>query len=629
MCDGGKPIWPGMGGWVFCLFLCPKRSEEKLTKAIKRYEYILSIALCVFLIVYPFIMGFHVEELSGIAETYFAKKSGYMIDIFQYCKEVTLIIAAVVLLVLLALGLVLSFISEERIPDQYRIDRPVIYLLGGFLILHILSCIFSVWPEYAIFGLSLDYEGMAAIAGYAALFIGGYILLGNEKGIRLILISVRILAVLLIAGTCLECAAGPFFNIDAVARALTPDNYEHLLENVYLDYQGSVSLTFANPGYFGGFCAMLLPVLYGTAASGTRKLLCVFDGLLSGGLFFCVIMSGSSGAMYSVLIVALAETVFLIRRSGLKKCFAAMLIMAASCVLLVLLMSGTRVMSEEKAGDRLSGAMTNSQYTTAQVRFPVDRITLENGELTIESGEQELHAGMTGDTEADTADRLQFTDENGAVNSGELTVDGFRLEGRYSGVTVTVLDQTLSLDLGYQDPLEFYCGEGKLRYIDFNGTFLDSIPQPQIKGMEPLYPLFTGRGYVWISSLPLAASCFFLGKGVGTFPFYFPQSEVAGMLNTHGSADYCIEIAHSWYLQTVVNGGVIALACMAALFLLHLFRGGRKYWTNGMNEGGALFFGLISYQISGIVNNSCVASSAGFWLLFGVGMALVSARKAL
>ncbi len=595
--------------------------------AVRRYENVLRIALCVFLICYPFITGFHVEELSGAARTYFAKESGYMVDIFQYYKELVLIGFAVVLLVLLILGAALSFISEERLPDRYRIRPYVLLLMGGFLILHILSCVFGKWPEYAFLGLSLDYEGMAAITGYVVLFIGGYILLGNEKGVSSALISIRVIAVLLIAGACLECAMGPFFNIGTVARALTPDSYEHLLENVYLDYQGSVSLTFSNPGYFGGFCAMILPVLYGMAVSGGKRLLRLFDGALAGGLFFCVIMSGSSGALYAVLITVLAETVFLVHGGKLKKCLLFIPMTAAIGMGLILLMGGSRIMSSETNGERLDRLVENRQYTGEQVRFPVDKITLEHGALTIVSGEQTLHVSMTGGGETGAAEELLFTDEKGEAIGGELTVDGLRLEKPYDGVTASMLDRTLGLDLGYNDPLEFYCYEGKLRYIDFNGSFQDSIPQPQISGMERFYPLFTGRGYIWISSLPILSDCLFLGKGVGAFPFCFPQSEVAGMLNTHGSADYCIEIAHSWYLQTAVNGGVAALMCMTALFLLHMFRGGRKYWTTGMSAGGALFFGLIAYQITGIVNNSCVASSAGFWLLFGASMALSLDRK--
>ena len=117
-------------------------------------------------------------------------------------------------------------------------------------------------------------------------------------------------------------------------------------------------------------------------------------------------------------------------------------------------------------------------------------------------------------------------------------------------ISLTVMGRLLSLDLGYQDPVEFYVQDGLLYYVDFNGSLLSRIPQPVMKGLENLYPLFTGRGYIWVSSIPLLWDVVALGKGIGTFPFYYPQSEVAGMLNVHGSADYCIEQAHSWYLQT-------------------------------------------------------------------------------
>lgn len=597
-------------------------------KAMMRYEQVLRTVLCIFMAVFPFVMGFHVEELSGAAETYFAKKSGYMTDIFQHHKEIVLIFFAVFLLVLLILGAVLSAIMVEKLPDKYRVDKASLFLMGGFLLLHIISCIFSAYPEYAFLGLCLDYEGMAAIAGYAVLFIGGYILLGNENGMRSVLISIRILSVLLAAGAFLECAAGPLFNMTPVARALTPDGYEHLLENIYLDYHGSVSLTFANPGYFGGFCTLLFPILYGMAANGGSRRARVCDGVLAGCVFFCIIMSGSSGALYAALIAAAAETVFAVWKGKGKKCLSAIPVTVVSAAAVFALMSGTQIMDGPGMAERLGGSVVNSQYTGNESGFHVDQIQLQDGELTIQSGENILHVQAVGDGEEMSVSDIRFTDGNGAEIGQELTVDGTRLSGEYSGVTAAVLGRTLSLDLGYQDPVEFYCYDGRLRYIDFNGSLLESIPQPQVKGLEFLYPLFTGRGYIWVSSLPLLKDCIFLGKGVGTFPFYYPQSEVAGMLNVHGSADYCIEIAHSWYLQTAVNGGVIALLCMAALFIVHLARGGRMYWrrvgqegeTPEISAGQAVFFGLLAYQIVGIVNNSSIPTAPVFWILFGCSM---------
>lgn len=592
----------------------------------------MTVALCVFLVIYPFIMGFHVEEPVGIAETYFTKKSGYMSDTFQYYKEVVLIVFSAVLLILLGLGAALSFVMEEKWPKRYTMDRLPAVLLAVFLILHILSCVFSEFPEYAFLGLCLDYEGMAAIAGYGVLFTAGYMLLGTENGAGKALVSIRALALLIISGACFECIFGPAFNLKPVAEALTPDRYEHLLENVFLDYNGSISLTFANPGYFGGFCALLFPVLYGTAVSGRKKMLCVFDSMLAGGLFFCVIMSGSSGALYAAVTAAAGETIFLLYRERKYGNYWGIPVVVAAAAGLFLILGNTQIMDGEGGTERMARSVVNSQYTQEDDVFRVDRISLEGGILTIESDDRSLKAEAVGDGEEMSLSDIRFTDGNGSEIPLEQYPESARLSGEYSNVSVTVLGRTLSLDLGYQDPVEFYCYDGALYYIDFNGSLQESIPQPQVRGLEFLYPLFTGRGYIWVSSIPVLKECIFLGKGVGTFPFVYPQSEVAGMLNVHGSADYCIEIAHSWYLQTAVNGGIPALLCLLLLFALHLAGGVRAYWkrpaagncpepVSGM--GMALFFGVLAYQIVGIVNNSSVAASPGFWILFGCSMGIL------
>lgn len=629
---------PVMGEWGFCFLLLQSVLTEwrgELVKAVKRYEQTLKTVLCIFMVFYPFIMGFHVEELSGIAETYFAKSSGYMTDIFQFYKEIVLIIFAVIFLALLILGGVLSCILEERWPGRYKVEKPVMFLMGISLLLHIVSCVLSEYPEYSVLGLCLDYEGMAAITGYFILFIGGYILLGDENSVIMVLISIRALSVLIIIGACIECAAGPLFNMSGVAKALTPDSYEHLLENIYLDYDGSLSLTFANPGYFGGFCAMLFPILFGMAAGGSRRRICAFDSVMAGGLFFCIIMSGSSGALYAALIAVAAESIFMIHQGRWKRSIIAILSVGVIASAFFLFAKSTPIMDDSLVSERIGNSVVNSQYDSDGIGFHVETISLEDGELTIDSGENILRVKADGNGTETTIDDINFMDSNGEEIGRTQTFEGIRLSGAYSGVTASFHDQVLSIDLGYQDPLEFYCYKGKLSYIDFNGSLLESIPQPQVKGLEFLYPLFTGRGYIWVSSLPLLQECAVLGKGVGTFPFYYPQSEVAGMLNVHGSADYCIEIAHSWYLQTAVNGGCIALLCMAALFILHLVRGGKKYWRKAEHDtgilashvAGALFFGLIAYEIAGIVNNSCVTTAPVFWLLFGCSLGLLRKKR--
>ena len=102
-----------------------------------------------------------------------------------------------------------------------------------------------------------------------------------------------------------------------------------------------------------------------------------------------------------------------------------------------------------------------------------------------------------------------------------------------------------------------------------------------------------------------------LGKGIGAFPFVYPQSEVAGMLNVHGSADYCIEQAHSWYLQTAVSSGILSLFCMLYVFFTAFKKGIKE------KKPDVFFWGIMAYIITGLVNNSNVAAAPFFWLLLG------------
>lgn len=626
MCDDGKPILPVQADGFSVCYLA-----EGDMKAINVYERILAVMLCVFLIVFPFITGFHVEELSGIAEQYFAKKSGYQIDLFQYWKETVLVIFSIFLLILLVLGAVIGFILEEKIPERFRMNRTVAALIAVFLLLNILSCIFSEYSEYSFWGLFLDYEGLAAVIGYMILFSAGYFLLGTDRGMKMLMTSVRALAMLLIIGSCMECAFGPMINIETVARALTPDRYEHLMENIMFDYSGSVSLTFVNPGYYGGFCALIFPILYGKGITGGKRVLCICDELLAGGMLFCIIMSGSSGALYAAAAASAAETVFIVYRKRKSGTYWGIPVCLLAAGFVFLLMSRTQIMEGEGLAARVGGSVINPQYTEGEDIFHVDRIQLESGILTVDSGENELKVQSFGENAEMTLDDFLFLDGNGDQIPVETDLlAGSHLTGDYENIHVSVMGRILTIDFGYQDPLEFYCYGGYLSYISFNGDYLDTIPQPEMTALHFLYPLFTGRGYIWVSSIPLAGECILLGKGIGSFPFCYPQSEVAGMLNVHGSADYCIEIAHSWYLQTVVNGGMIALICMLGLFLIHLVKGARFYWKRKEKWeahpedteyiGMGLFFGLIAFQIAGIVNNSTVATGPEFWLLFGAGM---------
>ena len=587
-------------------------------KNLESYRKILSGILVAFIVIFPFLTYFHVARPEGLELIYFAKKSKFIIDLFYYNKEVILFVFALLLLAAMGVGFLVYWILADKLPDNLLKGWKVWAALGLYFLLNVLSCIFSKYREYGFMGLSIDYEGLAAIFGYIVLFIGGFFLFHGKWGKRILLWGIRLLSLLLTIGAAAEMIWGPAFNMEAVQKLLTPERYWHLLENIYLDYNGSISLTFGNPGFFGGFCSLLFGILAASALTGEFARTRIMDSILAGGLLLDIFASDSSGAFYAAAVTLLAEGILLFRRKFWKNYLQAIGICLAF-VLIFLLGAGSFTQGNNLLKN-VKESVVNSQYEKDKDVFTVEKIQLDQGILSVQGQERSFQVEVLRDGSELTAEDFRFTDENGKEIPLEGALEIYRLSGDFQKISLSVMDRILSLDFGYQDPVEFYVQEGRLYYVDFNGSLLDRIPQPIMKGWEDLYPLFTGRGYIWVSSIPLLWDVVVLGKGIGTFPFYYPQSEVAGMLNVHGSADYCIEQAHSWYLQTAVSSGLLSLFCMLYIFVWCFLKGAGKLVKKKVPSGNPEYlflFGLLAYEIAGLVNNSCIAAAPFFWLLLG------------
>jgi len=158
--------------------------------------------------------------------------------------------------------------------------------------------------------------------------------------------------------------------------------------------------------------------------------------------------------------------------------------------------------------------------------------------------------------------------------------------------------------------------ENGIKLIGQGSALLDEIPQPRVTGFESFYSFGTGRGYMWIQSLPLLWESLIVGGGNGTFAFRFRQNEIVGLLNTHGSCKYVIDRPHNWYLQIALSDGVIALICVVALFLWYIIGFIRKYKSLEFYDIG-LFLGLVGFMLCGMINDSCITTNPWFWLLLG------------
>ena len=145
-------------------------------KKIESYRKILAGILIVFMTLYPFLTYFHAARPEGMELIYFAKKSKLIVDLFYYNKEVILFVFALLLLAAMGMGFLAYWILTDKLPDNLLKGGKLWAALGLYFLLNVLSCLFSEYREYGFMGLSIDYEGLAAIFGYMVLFTGGFFL---------------------------------------------------------------------------------------------------------------------------------------------------------------------------------------------------------------------------------------------------------------------------------------------------------------------------------------------------------------------------------------------------------------------------------------------------------------------
>jgi len=161
-----------------------------------------------------------------------------------------------------------------------------------------------------------------------------------------------------------------------------------------------------------------------------------------------------------------------------------------------------------------------------------------------------------------------------------------------------------------------------IEYTQSNDTSLQTsifnLPSP---GWAP----GTGRLYIWGQVLELIEARPWLGYGLDTLPYYFPQNDVNKIA---GLWDYktLVDKPHNFYLAVAYGLGIPALLALLALFLLHFYHTGRYLLAAPRGPQlvfpTALYLFFSAYLVQWLFNDSVVGSAQIFWILTGVGVSL-------
>lgn len=607
------------------------------------YEKLFVIVSLAFFVFFPFIARLNIETVTEVEQVYFDTTQGRIVDIALYSKEIA--IAAFAAIAILFFG------GERIFTDRpEKIDRGVVrsiklplVMMLVMLLFATLSLIASEYKTVAFRGVYTEYEGYLALISYFIVFMFGCYYMRRSDCRRLLRTAVIVLSVIAGCLSAVEIFYKALLELRFVQHLISPEEYYELAESIQnLYFDGQSALLFNNPGFLGGFAALLIPIDLGICLRADKKATRIWGIAATAFMSIAMYGSHSKAAMFS-LIVSVPVTILLCIKGQIKKVIIRTGIIAVSCAAAV----GLTLLLRSFSYDSVSGELfvaneVQSVSESSGTLYKLDKAVLEDGVLSFTSGDntlvcsvdiQKFDVYMTVDMpETSFVDLIKFTDGDGNELGREVSyydndrVD-LHLKGvcpvdeRFDMITIATEGQMTYFCFGYDGPAQFAITSEGFKSFAQGEILEDIIPQPRITGLESLYGFATGRGYIWIQSLPVLADCLFIGKGCGNFTFNFVQNDLVGLLNTNGSAKYVIDRPHNWYIQTAVSNGIPALIAMLVLFGYVVIVGGKRLYKNRSEIDcldAGLYAGLIGFMITGIINDSCITVNPFFWLMMGV-----------
>lgn len=562
-----------------------KRTKQQRTPA---YTMIPGLMIAVFIAVMP-LLALPLEIVLTEAELmYIPNSGGVYVDIYQRFREIILFTSGVLLL--------LFWLGERIFPDspvvsplmsEKRAGLPII-CCGAYLMFAVISALFSEYGEVSFWGAASDNVGVAAVFGCVVLFLAAYNWLRGR--------NLRFLEYAVLASACV-------ISLLYIVECVTSATVGELIFGIADDRVG-LSLLFGNPVACGEFSVLLFPVLFLCGSDEDRLVVRIADFLAAGVLLCTVVSSCSTASFVGILIASLLIlTILLIRRKEIdrKKLKYSPLVLLPLAVLLIADTQETLLSIQTEAENCGVYDPANSCH--------LRNISIGSSDITLECESCTVTISLSGENTA------VITGTDGEVLAA-LENSSAKLSGDYSPISVSLYDRLLVLDLGYKDTIEFETTGGRPVYIGLNGYLTPEPSDSAFPELSRYYRVATGRGYIWLSSIPLLKDCLFKGYGAGQFLFHFPQDDIVGMLNTHGTTALCTDKPHDLYLGIALSHGIPALAVFLCLVLAVLKRSCGKLRNVGFAVNG-FAVSIICFLVMGIVNDSNVIYSPLFWIFAG------------
>lgn len=247
----------------------------------------------------PLIVFLHVVQVPAEMRHYWIQPENY--DFFSWWKARLIILSAILLL---------PAIGVSIMRKQVSLRNMVLYFLGAFMLIVVLSALVSKYPHIAWTGYYDRYEGTLVWLAYGVLALFAYAFFKEIKQFELFAKLFLVFAVVL----CL-LGLGQFFGADILKTmagryAILPAQYDQIAP--YLNFtfgQYTIYVSLYNTNYVGSYMALLFPASFVLFLYADKKKAFVFGAL---SVLFCMVQLGCNsragyvGVLAAFFVIAIA-----------------------------------------------------------------------------------------------------------------------------------------------------------------------------------------------------------------------------------------------------------------------------------------------------------------------------------
>lgn len=565
-------------------------------------------------------------------------------DIFSQWKASFLFFFSVILIFI-------SIVFFEHIFQKK--DKVVNLILGGiitFWIFTLLSTIFSINKNYAIYGAYDRSEGFITISCYMILLIYSIYAFKTIKNYKYIVVPILILVAILSFIGIFQYIGHDLID-SKLGLLLVTGSTESKFALAY--QRDKLYGTLYHYNYVGSFVAIVLPILFSLTIFEKKVVYKIILGI--GSLLSIWLLFGSTSRAGIIGVVAsLIFAIIILGRSIFKKWKPILIALISIIISIIILASGLNLVTKGIIFKRIPSLISDSlnifkdtsdfDYTKY---VPVKDIKHINGHAEVVLQNETLKISYENDNfvfKNSNDQIINYTTNVSKVSNNEevsINTTFTTADPNFKNITFKNITSKntkvksdpkivyIDLNLDNQPIFKFRLGkDNTVHLVSITSNNDIDITYPEVTnfliGKEKLG---SSRGYIWSRSIPLLKNNIILGSGPDTFIYQFPQNDLIGKYYAYDTTNMLIDKTHNLYLQIAINDGLIALIAFLFIMLVYIIDSIRLYafkmeYNHSQVLGISTCLGVIGYLFAGIFNDSVIHVAPIFWIVLGVGVSI-------